>query len=157
MSTPLDNLEFETVKQLRKSLLITSVIGIAIAYMIEYSTGCVSLFGFTFKSDSATIVPKLLGWMVLYFLISFIIKFWKDELPKMYNNRIAKELDDWFGYGNYSDHENLKQEIEEKVKEQMKPHFKSNERLMKTIDIYFPIALGIYSMVVCFIGDFFIF
>lgn len=43
MSTPLDNLDFETVRLLRKSLLITSVIGIAISYIIEYSRGEVKL------------------------------------------------------------------------------------------------------------------
>ncbi|RIV68771.1 hypothetical protein [Flagellimonas aequoris] len=146
-------MDFETVKQLRKSLLITSVIGIAISYMIEYSTGCVSFFGFTFAtSGKVSIISKLLGCIVFYFWISFIIKFWKDELPKIYKKRINKELDDWFGYGNNPDKENLKKEIEEKVKKDMRHHFKSSERLIKTIDIYFPIALGIYSMVVCFRG-----
>jgi hypothetical protein len=153
MSTPLDNLEFETVKQLRKSLLITSVIGITIAYMIEYSTGIVSFFGFNFEtSGKATIITKLLGCIVLYFWISFIIKFRNDELPKIYKKKITKELDDWYGHENYPNLENFEKEVAEKVRNTMKYHFKSNEWLMKTIDIYVPIALGILSMAVCFTG-----
>jgi len=112
MTTPLENLEFETVKQLRKSLLITSVIGIANAYMIKYSTDCISFFGFTFdSSEKSTIITKLLGCIVFYFWASFIIKFRNDEIPKIYKKRITKELDDWYGYENYPNQENLKRKL----------------------------------------------
>ena len=89
MGTPLDNFEFETVKQLRKSLLIASTVGIAISYLIYYSTGTITLFGFTFQPEQATIIPKLVGCITIYFLISFLIVCRNDELPKIYDRKIA--------------------------------------------------------------------
>jgi len=152
MGTPLDNFEFETVKQLRKSLLISSTVGIALSYMIHYSTGYISLFGFKFDPEQAVIMPKLVGFIVFYFLGSFFIMYRNDELPKIYKNRITKELDDWYGHENYPSEENLIKEVEEKMKDSMKYSFKSNKWLMEIKDIFLPLLLGVYSIVICFTG-----
>lgn len=157
MGTPLDNFEFETVKQLRKSLLISSTVGIALSYMIHYSTGCISLFGFDFEPERATIITKLVGFTVFFFWASFFVMYRNDELPKIYKKRVTRELDDWYGHENYPNEENLIKEVEEKIKDSMKYRFKSNEWLMKTKDIFLPLLLGIYSMVVCFVGEWAVF
>ncbi|MEM1260750.1 MAG: hypothetical protein AAGH81_19660, partial [Bacteroidota bacterium] len=85
------------------------------------------------------------------------IKYRNDELPKIYKRRVSGILDEWHGYGNYPPSENIQEEIEERVKGSMKNSFKSNELLMRIKDIYFPLLLGTYAMVVCFGGEWAVF
>jgi phosphate/sulfate permease len=152
MSTPLDNLGFETVKQLRKSLLITATIGIAVSLMIYYSKKDISFFGFIFEHDKAYIITKFIGCIIAYFLVSFIVKFWHGELPKLYQKKVEVVLDDFYGPNLDLSEENFAEQVRYQVKRAMHNNFRLNIISMKTLDIIFPILLGVCSVILCFWG-----
>lgn len=143
--------EFETVKQLRKSLLTTSTIGVIISYMIEYSKGDIRFLGFTFPEESSFIVSRLIGFLILYFLISFLIRFYVEETPKVYKKRFDAELDELFSH-NPAESQHFEEHIEEQLKKRMEKRYKAAKLWTKFLDVLLPVVFGVFSILVCFFG-----
>lgn len=88
MENLIDKLEFGNVKQLRKNLMIVSATGIVISQLVKYSEGDVSFFGFTIPDNNLPLLNKLIWWIVLYFFVALVVRYFDDEFQKFYKRKM---------------------------------------------------------------------
>ena len=78
----IDKFEFGDAKQLRKSLLVTSFIGIVFENLIKHSTGNIEFLGFKIPVSDANIIPTLIGYLIIYFMVALIIRYSDEKFRK---------------------------------------------------------------------------
>lgn len=88
MENLIDKLEFGNIKQLRKNLMVVSATGIAISQLVKYSDGDVSFFGFSIPDNNLPLLNKLIWWIILYFFIALMVRYFDDEFQKFYKNKL---------------------------------------------------------------------
>ena len=142
-------IEFGDAKQLRKTLLITSFIGISFKSLFQNSTGDFEFFGFIIPVADASIIPNLIGFLIIYLLIALVIRYRDEEFRKRYKK--AKEYSKNI-YNEPSDKQLQQyQEMEKLLKDS---NFKKSLRKFGIyfLDIYFPLALGVFALFKIFIN-----
>jgi len=90
MDTLLDKLEFGNIKQLRKNLMLISAIGIIVSQLVKYSDGDVSFFGFNIPYNKLPLLNKLIWWIILYFFLALMVRFYENEFQKYYRKKLSK-------------------------------------------------------------------
>jgi hypothetical protein len=85
----IEDLDFSDTKQVRKTLLITSFIGICFAVLVSHSTGNIEFLGFKIPVKDAPVIPFLIGCMIVYEMIVLIIRYNDEELREIYKRRNA--------------------------------------------------------------------
>lgn len=144
-----ENFEFSDAKQVRKTLLITSFVGICFKLLVKNSVGEIEFLGFKIPVEDASIIPKLVGYMVIYEILVLIIRYSDENFKILYKKQ--------------KDHINNskmpKNFIETLSNFDAKKRFFINPRKVEIIkyglifiDIIFPILLGIISLYIIFIN-----
>ena len=78
----LEKFEFSDTRQVRKTLLISSFIGLAFEKLSIYSTGSIKFLGFKIPVEKADFIPELIGYLIIYLLIALIIRYSDEDLKK---------------------------------------------------------------------------
>lgn len=151
----IDNFEFSDAKQVRKTLLITSFIGICFKSLVKHSTENIEFFGFNIPIKDSSIIPNFIGYLIMYFLVALLIRYLDEKLQK----KVTKFRDRLKNIENdFRERENLR------LNEDAKMYFEHLDReLMKTVqqsrftnvgitllDFIFPVAFGLFSLYVIF-------
>ena len=90
----MDNLlNFSDAKQVRKTLLILSFIAISLDYMTPYFVGPIKFLGFEFPIENIGVVSRLIGFLLIYYVIALLIRY-ADEIVKEGVNERAKDQQD---------------------------------------------------------------
>ena len=142
----IDNFEFSNTKQIRKTLLITSFAGVCFKLLVKNSTGHIEFFGFKIPVEDASIIPYLVGSIILFEIIALIIRY-NDESSREKYKIYLKYIED-----NNMSEINLKYN-DRNVPQSLKPNYASNNLIKKSVfflDIIFPLILGITSLVKIF-------
>ena len=137
----LEKLEFDEVKKIRKSLIVTSATGIIVSQLIKYSTSEINFLGFKIPKEDASIISNLIGFIVIYYITSLLIRFFDEE----FGNFIKKRQSEIIQQGFFP---MLTQEEYDRQR-----FLNSIQRVIKAIkwskyflDLIFPIALGVTSL-----------
>ena len=77
----IDNLEFSDTKQIRKTLLISSFAGVYFKMLVKNSTGNIEFLGFKIPVEDASIIPQLVGYLIIFEIIALLIRY-SDEFSK---------------------------------------------------------------------------
>lgn len=143
----IDNFEFSDTKQIRKTLLITSFVGICFKILVKNSTGHIEFFGFKLPVEDASIIPYLVGSVIAFEIIALIIRYSDESAREKYKKYITYIKD------NNMPEINL-QYNDKHVPQSMKPNYSRNEIIRKSVfflDILFPLILGIGTLVHIFL------
>lgn len=143
----IEDFEFSNTKQIRKTLLITSFAGICFKALVKNSTGHIEFFGFKIPVEDASIIPYLVGSLIIFEIIALIIRY-GDESSREKYKKYLKFIED----NNMS--EINRQYYDKHVPQSLKPNYKKNEIIKKSVfflDIIFPLLLGAASLVKIFI------
>jgi hypothetical protein len=135
----IDKIEFSDAKQVRKSLLITSFIGIAFQALVQHSTGNIEFLGFKIPVADAGVIPSFIGYLVAYFIIALLIRYNDENLRTKY-----KEYVEYLKLKTHGERENY-----EKAKSELYPsNFKIKliRASIVLIDIFFPILFGLFTL-----------
>ena len=130
--------EFSDTKKLRKSLLTTSFIGICFNSLIKYSTGNFEFLGFKIPIKDASIIPHLIGYLIIYFIIALIIRYSDEKLKKYFEN-----LKEYRSLNKEDQIEFLEKNFGIKIKG---TQIKVTKFALVFIDLIFPIILGIFTL-----------
>lgn len=74
----LDNFEFSDTKQVRKTLLISSFIGISFKMLVKNSTGTIEFFGFKIPVEDASVIPEIVGYLIVFEIAALVIRYSDD-------------------------------------------------------------------------------
>lgn len=137
-----ENFEFSNTKQVRKTLLITSFAGICFKSLVKNSTGNIEFFGFKIPVEDASIIPTLVGCVIIYEIIALLIRY-SDESAREVYKKYLKYIE-----------ENNMPEIRLKyndkhVPQSLKPNYTKNKAIEKSVmflDIIFPLLLGLFAL-----------
>lgn len=143
----IDNFEFSDTKQIRKTLLITSFAGICFKVLVLNSTGHIEFIGFNIPVKDASIIPYLVGSMIIFEIIALIIRY-SDESGREKYKKYLKYIGD-----NNMSEINLRYN-DKHVPQKLKPSYAKNNAIKKSVfflDIIFPIILGLTSLVKIFL------
>lgn len=141
----IDKLEFSDVKQVRKSLIISSTFGIFFKLLVEYSTGYIKFLGFEIPIKNADILPNFISAIIVYFLISLIIRFLDEKFREKYEEDFRTHgfrTEKPFSEVDFNDPE-FKKFTYDMVK---RPKLKGIRFGILFLDIVFPLLLGILSL-----------
>ena len=142
-----DNFEFSDAKKIRKSLLISSFVGIAFQVLVKNSTGNIEFLGFKIPIADADVIPNLIGYLIIYFIVALLIRYNDENLRKKYSE-----------YIDYLKIENKEQQEEIfKAKRDFNRPLKDRRRIRNWqiifakfgvifIDIIFPIFFGLFTI-----------
>lgn len=137
-----DNFEFSDTKQVRKTLLITSFVGICFKSLITNSTGEIEFLGFKIPISNASIIPDLIGYLIVYQIVVLIIRY-LDEGAREKFKRYKKYLED-----NPANKLNINADSSH-VPRSLRPNYRNNYYIKKGvtfIDLIFPLLLGFYTL-----------
>lgn len=132
----IDNFEFSDAKQVRKTLLITSFAGICFKALVKNSTGNIEFFGFKIPVEDASIIPTLVGGLIIFEIIALVIR---------YSDETARE--------NYKKHLDMLIVPSEKERRSNIFQYNQNNIIKKSVlflDIIFPLLFGITSLIKIF-------
>ena len=132
----IDNFEFSDAKQVRKTLLITSFAGICFKALVKNSTGNIEFFGFKIPVEDASIIPALVGGLIIFEIIALVIR---------YSDETARE--------NYKKHLDILIVRSEKERgSNIFPYYRNNiiKKSVLFLDIIFPLLFGIASLIKIF-------
>ena len=136
----IDKIEFGDAKQVRKTLLITSFIGVSFKALIENSTGNLEFFGFKIPITDASIIPNFIGYLIIYFIIALFIRYSDESFRKNYKEALeyVENRNDEKKNSKYNEARGIINDN----------NFKRLFRYFSIIflDIVFPICLGIFSI-----------
>lgn len=138
----IENFEFSDTKQVRKTLLITSFAGICFKALVKNSTGNIEFLGFKIPVEDASIIPTLVGCLIIYEIIALLIRY-SDESAREKYKKYLKYIEE----NNMSEirlkyNENL-------VPQSLKPNYSKNKAIEKSVmflDIIFPLLLGFFAL-----------
>lgn len=142
----IDNFEFSDTKQVRKTLIITSFAGICFKALVKNSTGHIEFLGFKIPVQDASIIPYLVGGMIIFEIIALIIRY-SDESAREKYRKYLKYIED-----NNMSEINLRYN-DKHVPQSLKPNYTKNEIIRQSVfflDILFPLILGIGALVKIF-------
>jgi hypothetical protein len=135
----IEKFEFSDTKQVRKSLLISSFIGVFFDSLIKYSTGNFEFLGFKIPIKDASIILHLIGYLVLYFIVALLIRYSDENLKKHYSN--LKE------FKTLEKDDDIMDFLEEKFGTGRKGYrIEFTKFGMVFIDLIFPILFGAYTL-----------
>jgi hypothetical protein len=142
----IENFEFGDTKQVRKTLLLTSLIGLLLKNLIKHSTGEFEFIGFKIPIEKASIIPEFVGYIIIYEIIVLIIRFSDEKLKEKF-----KKYEEYLEYNKPN---TLHHQLKESMMKSSLPK-ESNVKLVKysilLVDIIFPILFGIISLIRIFI------
>lgn len=155
----LDKIEMGDAKQLRKTLLITSFIGISFNALFANATGDFEFFGFKIPTADTSVIPKLVGLMIIYFLIALIIRYNNEKFRERYKIGLdyakdVKEAAEEFQRGNQMEPDDddivFERSLRSFVNDSM---FKKFVRVKGIVflDIYFPLLLAVFAILKIFL------
>lgn len=145
-------LEFDDVKKLRKSLLVASVVGIFLAKLVKYSKEdtTIDFLGFSLPIGEATFLPNYIGYLIIFFMVALLIRYNNDEFQKFYD-KVLKNIDKSNPDNFVLDETNI-DKINKRLEFAVKT--KSRSKFTKfsvfTLDIIFPIVLGVVALIIIF-------
>ena len=143
----IDNFEFSDAKQVRKTLLITSFAGICFKALVKNSTGNIEFFGFKIPVEDASIIPTLVGCLIIFEIIALIIRY-SDEAAR---EKYKKYLD----YIKDNNMVNIRIQSEDKnVPQSLRPNYTKNNIIKKSViflDIIFPLLIGLFALIKIFV------
>ncbi len=142
----IDNFEFSDVKQVRKTLLITSFSAICFKSLVKNSTGNIEFLGFKMPVEDASIIPTLLGYLIIFEIIALLIRYSDQSIREKYK-KYLKYIED-----NNMQEINLKFN-DKHVPQLLKPNYAKNkvvEKSVFTLDIIFPIVFGLTALFIIF-------
>ena len=141
----IDKIEFSDVKQVRKTLLITSFVGFAFKRLSEHSTGNIEFLGFKIPIGEANVIPNLIGYLVIFLIIALLIRYFDEDLKKKYQSYKEYIETNRENSGNQFDYQKLRRE------------FHSNELQVKSVkigiillDLIFPIVFALFTLIKIF-------
>lgn len=82
----IDKFEFGNFKQVRKTLLVFSLIGFSFKELAAYSKGNIEFLSFKIPVENADIIPILLGYVIVFYVAAFIIRYNDDKFQKKYKS-----------------------------------------------------------------------
>ena len=82
----IDKIELGNVKQVIKTLLIVSFIGFSFNELVQFSTGELEFLGFKIPIEDATVIPSLIGYIIIYLLFALIIRYSDENFQKKYKD-----------------------------------------------------------------------
>ncbi len=142
----IDNFEFSDTKQIRKTILITSLAGICFKILIKNATGNIEFLGFKIPVGDAHVIPNLIGCVIIFEIIALIIRYSDEEAREKYK-KYLKFIEE----GSISEIR-IKRE-NENVPQILKPNYRKVDIIKKSVfflDIIFPIFLGIGALIKIF-------
>lgn len=144
----LDKIQLGSAKQLRNTLLITSFIGISFNALFANATGDFEFFGFKIPIDDVSIIPQLIGFLIIYFLIALIIRYSNEKFRDRYKE--ATEYSRFMSGKEHSD--KMLQDINMKnyLRDNKTKRFFRKQGLY-ILDLYFPIILGLFAILKIFL------
>ncbi len=77
-------LEIESLKQTRKSLITLSIIGLILQKLILQSTGSFKFLGFSIPIENTTFLPTYIGIGIIYLIIVFLFKLLNQFLERKF-------------------------------------------------------------------------
>ncbi len=140
----IDKLEFSDSKQVRKTLLITSFVGILFKKLAQYSTGNIEFFGFKIPINEADLIPDFIGYLIVYFCVALFLRYFDEDFRTKYKNYIEQYV---------KGSESINREANSEAYQQFKNRLWFNNFIRKGvsfIDLIFPIALGLFSLGIIF-------
>jgi hypothetical protein len=142
----LDKLEFSDSKQVRKTLLIISFSGILFNSLVENATGNIEFFGFKIPIADASLIPNFIGYLVIYFIITLIIRYFDEDFRTKYKSYIERYIT--------NNAEILNQNAIERAQEVFQSKIGFHQFISKGvffIDIIFPVLFGLFSLYIIFL------
>lgn len=139
----LDNFEFGDTKQIRKTLLISSFIGVSFKMLVKNSTGTIEFFGFKIPVEDASVIPEIVGYLIIFEIAALIIRY-SDDILKDKHQKYLKFLND---NSNFS--QTTISYKEDLVPEKLRPNYKINNFVSMSVvflDFVFPIILGFFAL-----------
>lgn len=140
----IDKVDFSSSKQVRKSLLLASFAGISFDMIVQYSTGNVEFLGFKIPVDDADIIPKLIGYLIVYFVVALIIRY----IVELEKNDFKTFIE------NVKDGASIRDDDKQVVSNRFRKHTSRN-RIYKYpiifIDLIFPVLFGLFVLYRIFI------
>ncbi|WHF52409.1 hypothetical protein QGN23_03795 [Chryseobacterium gotjawalense] len=143
----IDNFEFSDTKQIRKTLLISSFAGISFKMLVKNSTGNIEFLGFKIPVEDASIIPQLVGYLIIFEIIALLIRY-SDEFSK---EKYAKFLK--FIKERNMTEINIQYSSDKFVPDKLKPNYTLNTVIKKSVfflDVIFPILLGLFAILKIF-------
>ncbi len=145
----IDNFDFSDTKQVRKTLLISSFAGICFKILVSHSTGNIEFLGFKIPVKDATIIPVMIGCMIIYEMLVLVIRYNDENLREIYKQK--NEYLEKFGPLDRSFKLNAGKLMADQqfyvhpIKVTLVKHG------VKFIDILFPLILGLISLLIIFL------
>ncbi|WP_299160918.1 hypothetical protein [uncultured Tenacibaculum sp.] len=139
------NFDFSDVTKVRKSLLVTSLIGIFYKYVVSHSEGFISFLGFKIPVKDANDISHLIGYLLIFFIIAFFIRLSKENLDKAY--------EEFEKYKNSVSTLIPSRSKKPTYMAKVEPKMPSGWRIslikffVKSLDLYFPVLLSTYVSV----------
>ncbi|WP_027137364.1 hypothetical protein [Gaetbulibacter saemankumensis] len=142
----IQHLEFDDVIKVRKSLLISSLIGLFFKQMINFSSGDFEFFGFKVINLDATFIPNFIGGIIIFFMVVFGIRIMNDRFKEKYTAKI-----NWIDSTNFHNVEFIAKTAQQIFKEKLlqayddevKMEMTFNKRAIIFLDLWFPIIFAI--------------
>lgn len=142
-----ENFEFEETKKVRKSLIIISLIGIILKYLIKYSSGNIEFLGFKIPVEDASFLTNFISIIISFYILNFIIRFLKDNIPQYYFKKIQSLRVNFEFRVNEIFIDDLKKETIENKSKKINKFFEISTFIL---DLVFPIVLGFVSLFILF-------
>jgi hypothetical protein len=144
----LDNFEFSDTKQIRKTLLISSFIGISFKMLVKNSTGTIEFFGFKIPVEDASIIPEIVGYLIVFEIGALVIRY-SDDFLKDKHQKYLKFINET---NNFT--QNLTRTQEELIPDKLRPNYRMNNFVSMSVvflDFIFPILLGLFALATIFL------
>ncbi|REE07862.1 hypothetical protein DFQ09_11056 [Winogradskyella pacifica] len=145
-------LEFDDVKKIRKSLLITSAVGILFSKLVKFSTGTIDFLGFSLPIVDSVFLPNYIGYLIAFFIVALIIRYNNDSFKESYSKKIEN-----IGSSSISNLYRIPSPNESVIRNQIADlEKKTKARSIATkysvivLDIVFPLVLGVIALVIIF-------
>jgi hypothetical protein len=145
MESLIDKLEFGNIKQLRKNLLVVSATGIVISQLVKYSEDGVTFFGFSLSENNLPLLNKLIWFIVLYFFVALVIRYFDDEFQKYYKSKL-ESIGTMYTFGYKSD-DYQKAIQKENLNKRVKSVDRTRRVLIFLLDLIVPLTLGVIALV----------
>lgn len=100
MEKLIEKLEFGNVRLLRKNLIVSSATAIVVSQLVKYSEDAIKFLAFTIPENNKPILNKLMWWIVLYFFVALVIRYFDEEFPKWYKKKLDAYNDYLHDYPN---------------------------------------------------------
>lgn len=142
----LENFEISDTKQIRKTLLISSFVGISFKLLVKNSTGNIEFLGFKIPVEDAKIIPQLVGYLIIFEIIALLIRYSNENYRDKYAKYIKYIKDNNLSEINLSYNDKF-------VPDKLKPNYTINSFISKAViflDVVFPILLGLFALLKIF-------